>query len=254
MLISVITVVRNRVDLVRGCIESVRAQQGAAFEHVVIDGASDDGTVEVLRRYQDGFAYWHSARDGGIADAMNQGIAHAQGEWLLFLHADDELAAPDALARVAPVLESSRADVVGFPIHYQCDGTRRLVRPRGATPWLKLKTGFAHQGTFMRRAAFARVGGYDTRLAIAMDYEWFLRARQAGLALVTSDAVVPTLMRDTGISARLDWPSLERRFAEERTVHAWHARGIAERIGYRMYWALYPRYRWLRARMSRRTS
>ena len=248
MLISVVTVVRDRADLVASCLDSVCGQEGVAFEHVVIDGASVDGTVELLHRYSSRLAYWHSRPDGGIADAMNQGIAHARGDWLLFLHADDALSGHDALARVSAVLADTRDDVMGFPVWFESGGVRRRQRPRGANAWLRLKTGFLHQATFFRRGVFERVGGYDTACRVAMDYEWFLRAWRAGVPMGTNGSVVPAVMRVTGVSSRRDWPSVRARLAEERAVHARHAGTPGLRLFYGVYWPLYLAYKRLATR------
>ncbi|MES2883810.1 MAG: glycosyltransferase family 2 protein [Pseudomonadota bacterium] len=246
-LVSVITVVFNGATHLGNCLDSVRRQQGIAFEYIVIDGGSTDGSVELIRQQQHGLAYWVSEPDRGIGDAMNKGIARARGEWLLFLHADDYLVADDVLAGCHAVLQTLSADIVGFPLHFGSAAASRMLRPRGGGFWLNFKTGLLHQASFIRRTLLERIGPYDTDLRIAMDYEFFLRAQRRGACIVTRSSPVPSLMRDTGVSSRRDWPSLQQRLAEERAIHTLHANSRALQLLYTMYWTLYLPYRRLRA-------
>src|ERR1700748_1400497 len=89
-LVTVITAVFNGQPHIAGCLESVLEQDYPNIEHIVMDGCSIDGTVDVLRRYDDQIAYWKSERDSGVYDAWNKGLAEARGEWICFLGSDDE--------------------------------------------------------------------------------------------------------------------------------------------------------------------
>lgn len=245
--ISVITVVRNGAAHLGQCLDSVAGQRGIAFEHIVIDGGSTDGSVDLIRQREQRLAFWVSEPDRGIGDAMNKGIARARAAWLLFLHADDYLISETALRDCCQVLSVSDAEIVGFPVHYGSPETHRRLNPRGGGWWLNLKTGLLHQGSFIRRRLFERIGAYDLQFRIAMDYDFFLRARRAGASIATSQACVPSLMRDTGLSGRTDPASLRDRFAEERRIHRLHANSWLARVGYAAYWLCYPSYRRLRA-------
>jgi glycosyltransferase involved in cell wall biosynthesis len=248
--ISVITVVFSSAAHLEQCIQSVRAQNRVEYEHIVIDGGSTDGSVELIRRYADGLVSWVSEPDGGIGDAMNKGIARAQGEWLLFLHADDYLLSAESLAFCAQSLARSSADIVCFPIHLGLPGQFRERRPRGGDFWLNLKTGIWHQASFIRRSLFKRLGGYDATLCIAMDYEFFLRAWRAEAIFENINHPAPTFMRATGLSSKRDWDSLLQRFNEERTIHDRYASTPGLRLLYYMYWPAYLSYRWVRWRLS----
>lgn len=251
-MISVVTAVLNRAEHLEGCLESVAAQRGVAFEHIVIDGGSTDGGVEILRRWSDRLAYWTSEPDGGIADAMNKGLRCARGAWVLFLHADDQLTNERSLAHVAQALARAQTRIVGFPIRYGSERAQRLVLPRGGTPWLRFKTGFLHQGTFVQRAVFDEIGEHDTQFRIAMDYEFFLRAWRHGVGMSTRPSPVPTWMRDTGISSRRDWPSVVKRLQEERRIHTLHAGNGLWNAAYAAYWLLYFPYRRMVSLLQRR--
>src|SRR5688500_3797522 len=134
---SVVTATFNNGHLLPACLASVAAQQGVSVEQVVVDGGSSDGTPALLREWHDRLGAWVSEPDSGISEAMNKGIARARGEWLLFLHADDVLDSPQALAGVLPQLEASGAEIVGFPIRFGA-APGRVVPPRGGTAWLRL--------------------------------------------------------------------------------------------------------------------
>ena len=89
--ISIITVVYNGASTLEQTILSVLKQTYSRIEYIIIDGGSKDGTVDIIKKYQDRIAYWVSEPDEGIYDAMNKGIRHASGDWIYFLGADDIL-------------------------------------------------------------------------------------------------------------------------------------------------------------------
>jgi len=103
--ISVITVVRNCAATLGRTIESVIWQLGDDAEYVIVDGASTDGTIGVIKAYEDRLAHWVSEPDRGIYDAMNKALALARGEWVIFLGADTPLASiAEAAAQLRPAL------------------------------------------------------------------------------------------------------------------------------------------------------
>ena len=101
--VSLITVVLNAVDTLPRTIESVQAQSFASIEHVVVDGGSTDGTIELLSRCLRVQDYWMTEPDRGISDAMNKGIALARGDYIQFIHADDWLS-PTQIEQAVDVL------------------------------------------------------------------------------------------------------------------------------------------------------
>lgn len=243
--ISVVTVCLNAAATLEQTIESVAAQSHPALEYVVVDGGSSDGTLDIIRRHQDLIAHWISEPDEGISDAMNKGIALSQGELLFFLQADDYLIGPDALAKASAAIAGSDVDIYAFDLLKLSGDQQRHLRPRPWNAWINLKTPLLHQATLCRRRLFERIGGFDTTLRIAMDYEFFLRAYRAD-ASIEYRPLTLAAMRDTGISSRLDWPSLRRRFAEERQLQLAHAGGPLSSALYRLYWPGYLAYRRLR--------
>ncbi len=248
---SVVTVVRNGVAHLADCLESVRSQRAVRLEHVVIDGASTDGTQDILRRYANGLAWWVSEPDGGIADAMNKGLRHATGDWLLFLNSDDYLASEHSLADAAAYLSHERS-IVGFAIDFlHPDGSVRHVVPRPSGWWRNFKIGLLHQGTLIRRSLFAQLGEYDTRFRIAMDTEFFLRAHRNGVAISVHPETTLAVMRSGGAGSSTDWAGLCTRFAEERKAQLTQHPTAGWRCVYAGYWSLYLAYRRLRHLLPR---
>lgn len=247
--ISIITACFNSSRHIAQTLASVSRQRGVDCEHIIADGGSTDSTLALVEAGLRPGGRWLSGTDTGIADAMNKGIALSRGEWLLFLQSDDYLLGDEVLAQAAAYLQPG-LDVVGFPVRFGDAGRNREFPARGAGAWLNFKDGINHQGTFIRRALFERIGPYDTSFRIAMDYEFFLRAKRAGAQFAFHPAPAISMMRDTGISSQRDWANLRLRFAEERRVHELHSRPWLA-PAYAAWWWLYPAYRRWSARIAR---
>lgn len=241
--ISVISANFNGAEHLASCIASVAVQSNIDCEHIIIDGGSSDGSVEILTNANETLAYWCSEPDNGIADAMNKGMLKANGEWLLFLHSDDQLLDENVLSKAIAILSTSDARIVGFPIMYGSADNRQEIRPRGFNLWLALKTGLLHQGTFIHHSVFDDIGFYDTGFRVAMDYDFFLRAWQMNIPAAIRNEPVISWMRDTGISSQRNWPDLKKRLKEEQRVQSKYFRNPAQRFLYWIYWALYRAYK-----------
>jgi glycosyltransferase involved in cell wall biosynthesis len=181
--VTIVTVVRNRAPTLARTIESVLAQTYPEVECIVIDGASTDGTVEVLRRYADRLAYWISEPDRGISDAFNKGTAVASGDFVGLLNADDWMK-PEQIERAIAALDRTGADFVFGDLIYHDPAGRPLHRIRGDPHYARaLARGMPdvnHPTLLARRVVYERVGGFDPALRFAMDYDWLLRAHRAG--------------------------------------------------------------------------
>ena len=192
-LVSIVTACRNAARTLEATLESVAAQRGRAIEHIVIDGGSTDGTSEILDRWRHRLSAVVSEPDRGISDAFNKGVGLATGLYLMLVNADDRLA-PGQLAHAARQLDRSGADGVfgdlicedaaGLPVH-------RLAGDAGYAS--TIHRGFPslnHPTLMVRRDLFSTVGEFDPELAIAMDYDWCLRAHQAGARFLYDPAIV----------------------------------------------------------------
>ena len=158
----------------------MQAQRHVAVDHVVIDGASTDGTREWLAARAGEFGTFVSEPDDGIYDALNRGITRARGEVVGFLHADDLFAHDRVLARVAEAFEDPAVQgVYGDLCYVEQQDTSRVVRywQAGAFSRAKLARGWMppHPTLYLRRHCYDQLGGFDTRYRIAADYHSILR-------------------------------------------------------------------------------
>lgn len=241
--VSILTATHNSLPGLRETVMSVASQTADDYEHIVIDGGSSDGTPEWLAKH-DANVTWTSEPDDGIADALNKGLKIARGEWILVLHAEDTLAESGSMGLALASLDTP-ADIVSYDVLFVSEKVTRRLVSRGFSPRLNFKTTIPHQGAFCRRALYDQLGPFDSSCRIALDYEFFLRAYRAGVrADVVNHAI--SRMPDTGISSRLDWPSLRARFSEEKLIQLRHCSGAGLRLVYSLYWPLYMSYRWTR--------
>jgi glycosyltransferase involved in cell wall biosynthesis len=178
--ISVITISFKDLDGLKRTVDSVRAQRYAGrIEHIVIDGGSGDAVVEYLSGREPGLTHWQSEPDGGRYDAMNQGISHASGDLLWFMHSSDCFPDPDAVAQAVEVISSHgpARDVWG----YGMDNLVGLGRVRSPMPFSlrKFLAGWQvipHQASFYGSSLVSKLIGYDLDFGIAADQEFILRA------------------------------------------------------------------------------
>lgn len=219
--VTVITVVRNARDALAGTIESVLAQTHRPLDYLVLDGASTDGTVELLRRCA-GRLRFESAPDAGIYDAMNRAVAKVArpDSYLFFLNADDRFVAPDAVARV--LAGGGGADFVHCLLERRDDAlrTRDVVGGPVSLADLALQNRCGHQMIFCRRAVFDVVGDFDLRYPIAADYDWAIRVFQRA---EISKRFVPEVCASMGAGG-LSERRYARLLAERRRI-------VRERLG-----------------------
>lgn len=207
MRISVITVSFNSAATIERTIQSVRSQSWPGVEHVAVDGASTDGTADVLARYRDGLAFMVSEPDAGIYDAMNKGLRVSTGDVVGFLNADDHYAHDRVLETVAGVMRRQPVDAVFGDVAFLQPGpngaARRVRRFRSGrfTP-ARIGQGWmpAHPATFVRREVFTRLGGFRTDYRIGGDFEWVARAFGRGGIRYAYVPEVLVNMRMGGIS------------------------------------------------------
>ncbi len=178
--ISVITAVYNRAGSVATAVRSVQSQRWPNVEHVVIDGASTDGTLQVLQQCLTAQAVWVSEPDKGIYDALNKGLARATGDVIGLMHSDDFFADDLVLERVAEAFANPLIDAVYGDLDYVAkDDTSRIIRRwrSGDYTAARLARGWMppHPTLYLRRSVIERWGGYDTRYKIAADYDAILR-------------------------------------------------------------------------------
>ena len=179
-LISVITVVFNGASTLEHTIQSVLEQTYDNVEHIIIDGGSTDGTLDIVRKYEDRIDYWLSEKDAGIYDGMNKGFSLARGKYVGTLNSDDYLAAPDVMELMAGVLEASQVDAVFSGLDVVDPENRKRVlrryRVSRLTPFM-LRLGLmpAHPTFYCRKACYEQAGFFRTDYRIAADFEMLAR-------------------------------------------------------------------------------
>lgn len=237
--VTVITILYNADKVLEGCIQSVLNQTYDNLEYVVVDGGSSDGSLAIIERYADKIDKHISEPDKGISDAMNKGIAMATGDYLLFLHADDYFETERSLEENIKVVKTA-PDIIVADILFGKNFVRQVSR--GLDWRTYFKTGVLHQGALCSSALFKSIGDFKVEQKVAMDYDFFLRAFLNACSFEHTGKVL-SVMRDTGISSQLDWPSLRKRFAEEKRVHAENCQTLTMKIIYAVYWPTYLLYR-----------
>jgi glycosyltransferase involved in cell wall biosynthesis len=181
-LVTIITVVRNGAGTIARAIESVQTQDCPGIEHVVIDGASTDGTPEILSRLLRAEDFWISEPDRGISDAFNKGVTVARGGFIQFLGADDWLS-PGQIRRATESLRRTGADFVFGDLLFYEGGqpSFRYVGERNyARALARRMPAMNHPTVLARRECFERVGLFALNWRCAMEYDWFLRLHAAG--------------------------------------------------------------------------
>lgn len=202
--LSIITVNLNDAAGLRRTAESVAAQNCHDFEWIVIDGASTDGSVDVIREYEHGISYWVSESDTGIYNAMNKGVRVAKGAYLQFLNAGDALADEEVVGDF--VKTDPKADVIY--------GRARIIDSEGRDLWqwplpeMPLRLSYfwnhslKHQASFFSRRCFERFM-YNEDNMIVSDTELFMQLLYHGYVFERYDRVV-ALFNGEGLSSRAD--------------------------------------------------
>ncbi len=184
MKISIITITYNSAKSLPRALESVRSQTYGDIEHIIVDGASTDGTKELIEAYAAAHknVHWISEPDKGIYNALNKGIHMATGDVIGFLHSDDKFYSQDTIAHIAAAFASSKADVVYGDLEY-CKGEKvtRSWKSNTFNP-RSLKYGWMppHPTMYVRREVYKQVGEYDSWFRISADYDMILRIFTAG--------------------------------------------------------------------------
>jgi putative colanic acid biosynthesis glycosyltransferase len=197
-LVSVITVVYNGADHLEETIRAVASQTYPNIEHIIIDGGSTDGTIDILYRNDDVIGYWQSEKDRGLYDAMNKGIALVSDpeSYVLFANADDTLYSADS---ISSAMSLSRGEDLIYGKMIFSDGKISGMLGRAVQFRDLARQTICHPSTFVRRKVFDRIGPFDTSFTIAADYDHIVRAFAARVSTRFVDVIV-SKMRMGGLS------------------------------------------------------
>ncbi len=210
--LSVITIVYNNVRDIERTLLSVLNQTYPNIEYVVIDGASTDGTLEILKKYENRLTRLISEKDKGIYDAMNKGLAQASGDYVLFMNSGDEIYAPDTVEKVfssAPDADIYYGETEMYDEDWNSMGQRRHKAPETFS-WKDFKYGMniSHQAIYIRKSL---TDSYDPLYKLSADIDWIIRAaKKAGKIVNTRMYVAKYLVG--GMSKKKHRQSLIERF------------------------------------------
>ena len=227
-LVSIITVTRNAAATLERTLQSVLLQTYPYIEYIIIDGASTDGTVNLIRTEADRIAYWVSEPDGGLYDAMNKGLARATGHYVWFLNAGDEIDTPDTLDAIMAVAESYHVAHSHWPdvLYGQAMLIDHHGRPQGMRTYKRLPEALSardmrlgmvvsHQALLVKRSI---APPYDTQFRIAADIDWTIAVLRAAEAHPHGGAVINT--RAVHVKFLLGGTSAQNR--RRSWVERWH--------------------------------
>lgn len=210
--VSVITIVYNNVKDIERTMLSVLNQTYPNIEYIIIDGASTDGTVEIIEQYKDRLSRFISAQDHGIYDAMNKGLALATGEYVLFMNSGDEIYAPETIAEVfaaAPSGDIYYGETEMYDENWKSLGQRRHRAPEHFD-WRSFKFGMnvSHQAIYIKRSL---TEPFDLKYKYSADIDWIIKAAKKSSNIVNTHQYVAKYLIG-GMSKQKHLESLKERF------------------------------------------
>ncbi len=170
--ISIVTVCYNEKNKIENTCRSIIEQDFIDFEWIVIDGGSNDGTLDILKKYKDRMNYFISEKDAGIYNAMNKGLKESKGEWIIFMNGGDCFYEKSVLSSI---FSEKYDDDIIF-----ADGVNNVYKTKHPLPINKygklelhrffLNSSLCHQATFINKKLFEKMGGYDESYKIIADH------------------------------------------------------------------------------------
>jgi glycosyltransferase involved in cell wall biosynthesis len=205
MKLSIITVCRNSAGTIAKAVDSVALQSNCKVEHIVVDGASTDHTMSILRERSQFISQLISEPDQGLYDAMNKGIDLATGDVIGLLNSDDFYPDNFILSKVIERFEKKNVDAVICDVGFFNEGRpKRIIRRYNSAYFRPSRLGWgwmpAHPGIFLTKAAYDRIGLYRTDYSIAADFEFVARAFGKHRITFEHLAEIAVMMRIGGVS------------------------------------------------------
>ncbi|WXT99919.1 MAG: putative glycosyltransferase [Catillopecten margaritatus gill symbiont] len=197
-LISIVTIVFNGVEFLEETIQSVVSQTHENIEYIVIDGGSTDGTVEIIKKYEDKISRWISEPDKGIYDAMNKGIDLATGDWINFMNSGDCFLDKSVVDKVIPALGDDMIVVYGDTILDY--GTYTSLKPSLDLSKMYYGQVIGHQSSFVN-TTYHKKNLFSLEYKIAGDYDFLLRAYINNKNKVKRIPVVVSIFAMDGVSS-----------------------------------------------------
>ncbi|MDN3579618.1 glycosyltransferase family 2 protein [Mucilaginibacter flavus] len=211
--LSVINVVYNNVRDIERTMLSVLNQTYTNIEYVIVDGLSNDGTLQIIAQYKDRVSQFISEKDKGIYDAMNKGLAMATGDYVIFMNSGDEFYDRETVKSVFAT--SPDADIYYGETEMINDAGENLGQRRHKAPgqftWRGFKYGMSisHQAIYIRRSL---AEPYDSRYQLSADIDWIIRAAKKAKTIVNVNRYVAKYLVG-GMSKTKHRQSLQERFS-----------------------------------------
>lgn len=185
-LVSIVTPSFNQARYLEATIRSVLSQDYPRVEYIVIDGASSDGSAEIIKKYENHLAYWVSEKDNGQAEAINKGLAHAKGDILAWLNSDDYYL-PDTIPAAVKVFDENPDVVMTYGDMLAVDEYGKTINVLKYKQ-LTLEDLLCFQiigqpAVFFRREAYEKISGLDTTFHFLLDHHLWIRIAQQGKIL-----------------------------------------------------------------------
>ena len=211
MKLSIITINCNNAEGLRKTLSSVASQTYRDIEHIIIDGASTDGSVDVIKEYEAVNSLnvhslniiWSSEQDDGIYNAMNKGIRKATGDYIQILNSGDVLAASNVIERMMEALHDRKVGILYGNMIKKDYATGKVIGKSGKEE-CTLLTFYAgtlnHDCCYIRRDLFEQYGLYDENLKIVSDWKWFLQVIGLGNVMPVYVNIDVTIFDASGIS------------------------------------------------------
>jgi glycosyltransferase involved in cell wall biosynthesis len=210
--LSVITIVYNNVRDIERTMLSVLNQTYSNIEYIIVDGLSNDGTLQAIEKYKDRVSKFVSEKDKGIYDAMNKGLAIATGDYVIFMNSGDEFYDNDTVTHVFAT--AANADIYYGETEMMNDAGENLGQRRHKAPeqftWRGFKYGMSisHQAIYIRRTL---AEPYDSRYQLSADIDWIIRAAKKAKTIVKVNRYVAKYLVG-GMSKTKHRQSLQERF------------------------------------------
>jgi glycosyltransferase involved in cell wall biosynthesis len=211
--ISIITVVFNGALFIEATIQSVIIQTNKDFEYIIVDGGSTDGTIEIIRKYDNQISKWISEPDSGLYDAMNKGIGLATGEFLWFINAGDEIYDNEVIHKI--ITENfTQADIIYGEAMIIDENRNEVGMRRQKTPevltWNSFKIGMvvSHQSILIRKSVAPL---YNLQYKCSSDIDWIIKSLKSSTKTINSKMILSRFM-DGGRSKHTILTNLKERY------------------------------------------
>jgi len=208
--LSLVTINLNNLIGLTNTIHSVIPQLNNSIEYLIIDGLSNDGSIELIKQHQHNLSYWSAEKDMGIYHAMNKGITKANGEYILFLNSGDVLI--EDISKILPLLKD-KPDILSCAIHVETDSGSPILRHPipNYTPSAIFLNCLPHQSTLIKRSLFEQYGCYDESFHIAADLEFWLRIVSNPIKYKASSFILSKMEKE-GVGASRNEAHYQERF------------------------------------------